>query len=156
MTELVSVTRVVVDTEDNLRKFLEARHADGRLVTPIDRIQTRQSATDPNRWALRATFLEPAPKPSVRYRMKRFRLRHPVLAPLLQAAAFGLVVTVGLAGVLFALFETVRNTVDASTLRAFGGVMIALGVLIAVTCLRGGGGRHSGHNGKGWHYTDCK
>ena len=42
MTELVSVTRVVVDTEDNLRKFLEARHADGRLVTPIDRIQTRR------------------------------------------------------------------------------------------------------------------
>ena len=156
MTELVSVTRVVVDTEDNLRKFLEAKVRTGRLVTPIDQIEKHRSSTRPGHWALRATFLEPSPKLSLRYRMKRFGTRHPVLGPVLAALAFAVTILLGLVGLGLAAYETIRHTVDPSTLRAFGGVMIVLGILVAVTCLRGGSGRHSGHNGKGWHYTDCK
>lgn len=158
MTELVSVTRTVVDTEAGLRRYLEVKHSTGRLLTPIDQIKALPTARDPEKLWLRVTVLEPAPKPSLRYRMMRFDRRHPIAAPVLKALLFGVGVLVALIGFGVALFQIFVHTVSPATMRGLGGVLLLLGLLVALATLgtKSGSGRHSSHDGKGWHYTDCK
>lgn len=153
MAELVPVTRTVVETEEKLRRLLNHKMATGRLVTPIDQITSARSRKDPQKWAIRATFLEPAPKPTLRQRWAGLDKAHPIGGPLLKAGLFGLAVLAGLGGIGFALVEVIAHTVTRGMLTSLGGGLLVLGLLIALAG-RGGGSGH--HSGKGWHYTNCK
>jgi hypothetical protein len=156
MTALVPVTRTVVDTPEVLERLLRTAHANGRLVTPVDQIKASPTARNPEKWWIRADFLEPVPKQTLRQRWATMDKRHPIAGPVFKALTFGLAVVAGLLAIVASLVELVVHTVPKQTLIDMGVALLILAALAVFAVGRGSSGRHSSHDGKGWHYTDCK
>jgi hypothetical protein len=150
MTDLVPVTRTIVDTADRLEHYLRTASADGRLVTAPEDI--RATAMRSGHYAVTVTVREPAASLTRRQRSAAFERRHPILVPCMKALTFAVIVLGLVAGVLFAIGLLIMRTVD---LRTLGGFLIAALVLTAVAFGRSGGS-HSGHKGEGFHWSKCK
>lgn len=152
MTALVPVTRTIVDNPQALESMLRAAHQQGRLVSRIEEIKAAPTARDPNLWWVQVQLLE---KPGWRVRLARLDAEHPIAGPMLKALAFGLIVVAVLLGVVVGLIEVVAHTVSGRDVSVGLGVLVLLAVLAAFAFGRTPG-RHASHDGKGWHYTDCK
>lgn len=148
MTDLVPVTRTIVDYPDRLEHYLRTASAGGRLVTAARDINP--VALESGRFAIKVTVREPAPA----QRLATFDQRHPILGPCLKALTFGLAVVASVAGVLFGIGWLIWSTVGAATLSSIGlGIALVLG--LAAAALRSGD--HPGHQkGMGFHWTKCK
>lgn len=138
-----------------LERWLEARQSQGRLVTPKEQISVIQSARDPERFAIRVTVLEPRPRRSLRRWNADISREHPLGAPIAKALAFGIVVAVGFLLLVLGIIHLIEGVVSSATMTGAGGVLLVL-VILATSAANRPSGRHSGHDGKGWHYTDCK
>lgn len=151
MTDLVPVTRTVVDYEDRLADFLRSAASAGRLVTDPESI--RPARTESGRYIIRVTVLEPAPRATVRGRLAAFDRRHPILGPCAKALAFGACVAVFLAAMVYAVLEIGYHAIGAATIGRAVAVILGASAVIAVLGTLAGG---NDHKGKGWHYTKCK
>ena len=156
MTDLVPVTRVIVERRETIERYLQGRMTAGRLLTPIDQVKATPTRKDPGLYWLRVTVLEPAPKTGAREWLAGLDKRHPIGGPIAKALAFGLAVLAGLLAMVLALIELIMHTVSLRSLETFGGALLLLLAIALLASRRKAGGRHSSHDGKGWHYTDCK
>jgi hypothetical protein len=150
MTDLVPITRTVVDDAEPLADALRAMHAAGRLVTAPDTI--RATPTKGGKWWVRVQVLEPAPKPIRRQRLADFDRRHPILGPCLKALAFGLTVLSAVAFVLVAVGFAIARTIGWATV---GAALFAVASLAAMLVALASSG-HRGHDGWGFHWSKCK
>jgi hypothetical protein len=156
MTDLVPVTKPIVGTEAEIRRVLDRAFTEGRLLTPVEQIKSRQLANHTDKWMVTATILEPAPERTWRDRLAELDRRHPLGGPMLKALAFGLAVVAFLLALVLGLLALIWHFLPVNAIAGGGGMLLLLAALAAFAFGRGTGGRHTGHNGKGWHYTDCK
>lgn len=154
MTELVPVSRTIVDRPEVLERLLREKHRQGRLLSDPAEIRAAPTTKNPDLWWVRVQVLEPAPRRTLRERLARLDRDHPVAGPIGKALALALLALAAVVALVLALIETVTHLVPAGTLAGAGGALLVVGVVLLLA--RGSGGRHSSHNGKGWHYTKCK
>lgn len=152
MTDLVPVTRTIVDDEVRLRRALEAIYLSGRLLTAPENVRAVRLRS--GLWHVSVRMMEPAPKLTRRDRIAAFDRRHPILGPCLKALAFGVTVLGLVAGALFGIGYLVVASVGLRTLANVGLlVLIVLGIIL-YACTRGGD--HGHRKGYGYHWTRCK
>lgn len=152
MTDLVPVTRTIVDYPDNLARYLRTTSAAGRLLTAARDIDP--IALESGKFAIRVTVREPAPKPTLRQRMARFDRAHPIFSSCLKALMFGITALSAVLGILFGVGWLIWSTVGAATLSSIGlgVVLVVLGTAAAMTT----SANHRGHKGEGFHWSKCK
>jgi hypothetical protein len=154
MTDLVPVTRTIVDDRHGLEAALRARHRAGRLVTEPHRIDPIRLAS--GQYAVRVVVLEPAPRHTVR--PASFDERHPILGPCLKALAFGigalLLVASVLAGAGLLGYLAIGGAGIAAIGKWLGAGIMTLAILAWLA--RSRSSNHGDHKGMGWHYTKCK
>jgi hypothetical protein len=149
MTDLVPVTKTIVETQEHLEAFLRTAHLRGRLLTDPGLIAPVR--LESGKFRVQVRMLMPPERVTRKARMARWSARHDVLSAMLKALVFGLAVTLLIGGSLVMIGYALYSY--------FGSALVmgaAAAVALAGLALLSRTSAHRSHDGWGFHWTKCK